>query len=64
MSGPEAAPVERACADQRARAEETAEVLAVPDFRRLWAANGFRYAASEGLIPAPRDGQARPDPGP
>ncbi|GAA0333441.1 MFS transporter [Streptomyces blastmyceticus] len=23
------------------------EVLKVPDFRRLWAANGFRYAASE-----------------
>ncbi|KOU77049.1 hypothetical protein ADK57_04005 [Streptomyces sp. MMG1533] len=27
--------------------DDTTEVLKVPDFRRLWAANGFRYAASE-----------------
>ncbi|WP_037619608.1 MFS transporter [Streptomyces aureus] len=27
--------------------DDATEVLKVPDFRRLWAANGFRYAASE-----------------
>lgn len=27
--------------------EDAAEVLKVPDFRRLWAANGFRFAAAE-----------------
>ncbi|MEU8523751.1 MFS transporter [Streptomyces sp. NPDC048577] len=27
--------------------DDTVEVLKVPDFRRLWAANGFRYAAAE-----------------
>lgn len=27
--------------------DDSVEVLKVPDFRRLWAANGFRYAAAE-----------------
>ncbi|MFE3886281.1 MFS transporter [Streptomyces lydicus] len=34
-------------ADVSSTADETVEVLKVPDFRLLWAANGFRYAASE-----------------
>lgn len=34
-------------ADVSALPDETVEVLKVPDFRLLWAANGFRYAASE-----------------
>ncbi|MFE9023446.1 MFS transporter [Streptomyces sp. NPDC007808] len=30
-----------------AASDDAVEVLKVPDFRRLWAANGFRYAAAE-----------------